>query len=137
MKTYISFLRGINVSGQKKINMNDLKELFLKMNFSKVITYIQSGNVIFQSNKNDSKSISSQIENRIFERYKFEVPVIVRRVEELRKIIDANPFLKEKDIDVEWLHITFLSDKPLQEYVDKIKDLDFKPDRFKIIKNEI
>ena len=48
MNTYISILRGINVSGQKKILMADLKNLFIELGFTNVQTYIQSGNVVFE-----------------------------------------------------------------------------------------
>ena len=51
MATYISILRGINVSGQKKILMNELKILFEKEGFKNIVTYIQSGNVIFEAGK--------------------------------------------------------------------------------------
>ena len=53
MKTYISLLRGINVSGQKKIKMADLKKLYEGFSFQSVQTYIQSGNMIFKTNINN------------------------------------------------------------------------------------
>ena len=49
MNTYIALLRGINVSGHNKIKMVDLQKLFIHMGHSNVLTYIQSGNVIFSS----------------------------------------------------------------------------------------
>ena len=57
MCTYISMLRGINVSGQKNIKMNELKSLYEALGFRNVVTYIQSGNVIFDTNlKNTADS---------------------------------------------------------------------------------
>ena len=49
MTTYISLLRGINVSGQKKIRMAELRSLYASLGFSNVETYLQSGNVVFDS----------------------------------------------------------------------------------------
>ena len=62
MKTDISILRGINISGQKKIKMADLKTLYEELGFKDVQTYIQSGNVIFKSAETDKSIIKSKIE---------------------------------------------------------------------------
>ncbi len=113
MQTYISILRGINVSGQKKILMADLKLLFEKLKCENVTTYIQSGNVVFKSSTElTDLELSKKIETEIFKKYKFEVPVITRTKKELENVISSNPFLKEKNINIEKLHVTFLSEKP-------------------------
>ena len=57
MREYISILRGINVSGQKKIKMTDLKSLYETLGFKNVVTYIQSGNVIFEATTRNWKSV--------------------------------------------------------------------------------
>ena len=51
MKIYISMIRGINVSGQKKIKMNELKLLYESLNFQNVVTYIQSGKVCIENKR--------------------------------------------------------------------------------------
>ena len=56
MGKFVALLRGINVSGQKKIKMSDLKNLFEALSFTNVQTYIQSGNVLFSSNSNNNKN---------------------------------------------------------------------------------
>lgn len=138
MQTFISILRGINVSGQKKILMTDLKKLYEGLSFTDVKTYIQSGNVIFKS---DSKSsdiqLAKKIEKAISAKYNFEVTVIIRTKEELEKIILQNPFVKEKNIDLKKLHVTFLSETPDKEKIEQIKEADFLPDRFVIKGKEI
>ena len=53
---YIALLRGINISGQKIIKMADLRAILEKVGLSKVQTYIQSGNVIFESDESKSRS---------------------------------------------------------------------------------
>jgi uncharacterized protein (DUF1697 family) len=131
MQTFISILRGINVSGQKKILMADLKILFESLHFKETATYIQSGNVVFKS---DSKSsdieLAKKIEKAISAKYHFEVPVIIRTSAELKNAISQNPFKKEKNIDLKKLHVTFLSETPDKEKIEQIKEANFLPDRF-------
>lgn len=138
MQTFISILRGINVSGQKKILMADLKRLFESLHFKEIATYIQSGNVIFKSDaKISDTQLAKKIEKAISAEYNFEVPVIIRTKEELGKIISQNPFAKEKNIDLKKLHVTFLSETPDKEKIEQIKEANFLPDRFAIKGKEI
>jgi uncharacterized protein (DUF1697 family) len=138
MQTFISILRGINVSGQKKILMADLKVLYENLKFKDVRTYIQSGNVIFKSNEPLSDiEFEKKIEDQIFKKYDFHVPVIIRSEDEIRKIISANPFLKEKNIEQKKLHVTFLSNIPDKENVESIEKMDFSPDKFMISGKEV
>ena len=118
---YISILRGINVSGQKKIKMLDLKSLYESLGFHNVETYIQSGNVIFDDNEKDKIDLKTTIEATINKKYKFQVPVEIRTKHEFKNIIHNNPFAS---IDVEEnatkLLITFLSSKPSKINISNI-----------------
>jgi len=137
-QAFISMLRGINVSGQKKILMTDLKELYEKLGFSQVTTYIQSGNVIFKSNeKLPDTRLAKKIEKAIYEKYDFEVAVIIRSAEEIKKTISSNPFLKEKNCDTKRLYVTFLSEIPAKENVESIENIHFLPDKFIVSEKEI
>ena len=78
MQTYIAILRGINVSGQKLIKMDKLREALASLGFSNLATYIQSGNVVFQTATEDNLTLAQKIHNRIEEIFGFDVPVIVR-----------------------------------------------------------
>lgn len=138
MTIYISILRGINVSGQKKIRMEDLKALYQELDFSEVITYIQSGNVIFKTSHNISISgLSEKIEKAIEVKYHFHVPVIIRTADEMHQILSSNPFLNEAGTDREKLHVTFLEEEPQSEDIDTIRKTEFSPDRFLIIGKEV
>ena len=138
MQKFISILRGINVIGQKKILMTDLKSLYEKLKFKDVSTYIQSGNVVFKSEETlTDLELAQKIEKAIYKKYNFQVPVIIRREEELKKIILSNPFLKEKNIDLKKLHVTFLGEIPAKTNIESIKNLDFSPDQFSIAGKEI
>lgn len=134
---FIALLRGINVSGQKKILMTDLKILFENLRFSGVKTYIQSGNVIFSSEESDTKLMGKKIEEKISAQYGFEVPVLVLTSDEIKYALDNNPFLKNTetlfDKDDSRLYFTFLSEIPHVEHVNKIDVALFAPDTFTLI----
>jgi len=135
---YISILRGINVGGNRKILMKDLKVLFEKLGFANVETYIQSGNVIFESDlKLSTADLEQNIQQAITETFGFDVPVIVRTADEWDKSIVNNPFWKEKDADIDRLHLTCLKEIPSPELLEKIKLSQFLPDRYEIIGKDV
>ena len=122
MHRYISMLRGINVSGRKKIHMEELKALYQSLAFKNVQTYIQSGNVIFASSESDISKLTAGIEKKIKQAFGFEVLVFIRTKEDLQKLIKKNPFAGE---DEGKLYVTFLSDQPKNfptEEINKIRD---------------
>jgi uncharacterized protein (DUF1697 family) len=138
MRTYISMIRGINDSGQKKIMMTDLKTLYEELGLSEVITYIQSGNVIFNTGLIiPVKDLSVMIEEVIYKKYGFNVPVIIRTVDEMKAAIKANPFQNADVSSPEKIYITFLEVKPHKADVEKINHAAFLPDRFIVIEREI
>lgn len=135
MAKYISILRGINVGGKRKILMADLRALYKKLGFTNVTTYIQSGNVIFESKK--KKNLEEIITKAIKSQYDFDVPVIIRTVEEWQTAFHNNTFTKDKNIAIERLVLTFLKEEPIEENLEKIKTYDYSPDKFHIIGREI
>lgn len=130
MQTYISILRGINVSGHKMIKMNELVSLFESLHFENVKTYIQSGNVIFQTHETDVHDLAKRIEAKISEQFGFEVPVLVKEKNDIISVIQNNPFLKLSDKDVTKLHVTFLSQEPDKSNLDKINQGQYLPDEY-------
>jgi uncharacterized protein (DUF1697 family) len=121
MKTYISILRGINVSGQKIIKMEALKKMYEKMSFKNVITYVQSGNVIFHSKDQKTTNLEQNISKEIKKVFGFEVPVIVLTIDELKKIIKGNSFSNEPAKDANYLYVTVLATLPEQYDLDLIR----------------
>ncbi|WP_179021918.1 DUF1697 domain-containing protein [Winogradskyella forsetii] len=99
MKTYIALLRGINVGGHKKVPMAELRTLLTKSGLQNVKTYIQSGNVIFQSSENDVKTLEVKIGTLILHYFGFEVPVLVRTRQELLTIFNNCPFSETKKVE--------------------------------------
>jgi uncharacterized protein (DUF1697 family) len=144
MQTYVSILRGINVSGQKKILMSDLKDLYANLNYKNIQTYIQSGNVVFSyenTEKLDKEAlkllISKQIGDEITQKYNFHVSVIIRTAEEIANCLTKNPFLTDSNILLDKLHVSFLSEIPKKLYVDTLQELNFEADSYKIIDKEV
>jgi uncharacterized protein (DUF1697 family) len=138
METYISILRGINVSGKNMIKMPELKALYESLKFKDVITYIQSGNVIFKADgKQSITDMIKDINKKIQTKYKFEVPILIRTAREMQEVLKTNPLLKEKGIDMEKLHVTFLGELPAKDKLDVVKQVSYPPDRFIIVGKEI
>jgi len=131
MSTYISLLRGINVSGQKKIIMTDLKALYEKQGFTNVQTYIQSGNVVFDCEKtNDYFEIAAIIEQAIEKKYDFQVPVLIRQASDLRSTLKNNPYANKKGVDPKQVAVAFLEKQPSNEDLLKLEAINYPPDEF-------
>ena len=107
--TFVSMLRGINVSGKKVVRMEELRETYGGLGLEGVRTYVQSGNVVFECVKTDAASLVRDIEGAIKERFGFEVPVLIRSREELQVLVSRMPFLGEDETK---MHVTFLRDTP-------------------------
>ncbi len=137
MNKYISILRGINVSGQKKIKMLDLKALYRSLNLEGVETYIQSGNVIFSSDLNDKLKIRQQIEGAIKEQYGFDVPVFVFDASEFIDFYNELPFQNVNLIEQgTQILLTLLQDKTTEPLRTQIGELVSHPDAM-IIKDHV
>ena len=91
MKRYIAFLRGINISGKRKVPMAKLKKGFEEIGFTEVKTYLNSGNVIFSSNEDDIAGLTNQIEIMIKRQFGFDIPVFVIAKEALEDILYNAP----------------------------------------------
>ena len=131
MQTYIAILRGINVSGNRMIKMDALRQMFSDMGFTGVKSYIQSGNIIFQSKNGNDTKLEQKIAEEILSRFGFDVPVIVLTRDELKIIIEQNPYLSDNTKENSHLHVTFLAEKPLQPLVDKLNEDEILTDDFK------
>jgi uncharacterized protein (DUF1697 family) len=132
-QTYVCFLRGINVSGKNMIKMKDLTALFKKLNFSDISSYLQSGNVVFRTDKGLSdKIIRDMIKKGIADGFEMDVPVLIKSAEEFSDMFRRNPFLSEKVIEGDKLHVTMLDSVPDKEKTDLLFKIDFTPERFSI-----
>ncbi|WP_433772267.1 DUF1697 domain-containing protein [Bacillus wiedmannii] len=113
MTIYIALLRGINVGGHKVIKMTDLKKVFESIGLKQVKTYIQSGNVAFES-KEEMSFLKERIEREIKNVFDFDVPVMLRTNEEFINTIKHSPYNTDTLLDGESIHVAFLAN-PLSE----------------------
>jgi uncharacterized protein (DUF1697 family) len=112
MIRYVAFLRGINVGGNKLIKMEDLRRVFEASGFQNVRTYIQSGNVIFDTAEKNTATLVNKIEKQIHKLLGHEVKVLLQTVAELEDIVSRNPFKGFKPGDDIRMFVTFLSHEP-------------------------
>lgn len=133
METYISILRGINVSGKNIIKMEQLRELFIALKFQHVQTYIQSGNVIFQTKETTQALLSKKIAEAIEKQFGFKIPVLTLTIDELKSAIIDNPFLIKENKDNAFLHVTFLADLPAKQLLTVIEKEKYLPDEIQIL----
>ena len=133
--THVTLLRGINVGGKNTLPMKDLTQLFAEAGASKVRTYIQSGNVIFEASKG-AQTIAEKVAEGIEKRFGFRSPLIVRSAEEWRKTIRANPFAA-KVTDQRWLHVYFLANAPRAGAIAGLDAARSAPDVFHVLGREI
>ncbi|UII74633.1 DUF1697 domain-containing protein [Flagellimonas sp. HMM57] len=130
MKTYVALLRGINVSGQKKIRMADLKQSLENYGLHKVTTYIQSGNVVFESEVCDAKQLEKTIHEIILNDFGFSLPTLVATGEVLAQILDANPFNDQSEENR--LYFVLLKHPPEKILKEKFKVEQFVNEDFHI-----
>jgi uncharacterized protein (DUF1697 family) len=107
MTTHIALLRGINV-GDNALRMQRLRALLAELGFGDPRTYVQSGNAVFIASGPAAK-LAQLIEAKIAGETRLPVSVFIRTPGQLKRIIDANPFLMEPGIDAKKLHVTFLA----------------------------
>jgi uncharacterized protein (DUF1697 family) len=134
---YISLLRGINVGGKKKVEMDKLKLVYEDLGFNRVRSYIQSGNLMLETTKNwDTKKLSSKIEKQLAKAFGFDILVILREQKELQEVVENNPFLI-KNSEPEKLHVTFLRESPKSFPVEELGKAKFKEEDFVLKGKEI
>jgi uncharacterized protein (DUF1697 family) len=130
MKTYVALLRGINVSGQKKIIMSDLKRCFEDLEFKNVRTYIQSGNVVFACVHSSKDQLSDLIEKKITAQFGFSVSVIIVNAADLENLLKQNPFSHDPGKRPDRFYVTFLTSKPAPENIKKLEATGYSPEEY-------
>ncbi len=126
MTTYISLLRGINVSGKNLIKMKELKVIYEQLGFKNIQTYIQSGNVLFQYKKEATRSLEKKLQQALLEATGMNVPFFIFEFPTFKTIYDNNPYLNEKDHSNDSLYFLFLQTAP--EKIDLSPILSMKAD---------
>ena len=120
MRIYVSLLRGINVGGQKKLPMAALRQIYQDLGFSRIKTYLQSGNVVFESLQAEQALLAKQIEEAIEQSYDYALQVCVRTKDQIQRIAANNPFLRDKNANLSKLHVSFLYRLPAETTWSKV-----------------
>lgn len=142
MTVYIALLRGINVGGKNKIKMAELKQMFESLGFKQVQTYIQSGNVLFESNETES-ALREKIEKEIKKEFGLTIPVVLRTADELNRIANNCPFTEEEiqlaksTGEAESLYVAMLSEVPSQTGIEKLQKYSNEEEKYQIAGRDI
>ena len=123
MGRYVSLLRGINVSGQKKIRMDELRALYASLGFADVASY--------------RDMLKTRIESAILKQFGFAVEVFLRTLEELEGIVKKNPYAQELTSGPAGLYVTFLAAPPSPGALEGMRALSSGDDSYEISGSEI
>lgn len=132
MNTFIALFRGINVGGSNILPMKELASLLKGLGLSNVRTYIQSGNVVFQSKTTNAKDLSHNISTAIGESHGFNPQVFIFSLQELRDAIASNPF-PDGQTEPKTLHLFFLESAPSNPDMDRLETIKTVSERFRLI----
>lgn len=132
---YAAFLRGINVGGKTSIKMEKLREVFASLGFENVKSYIQSGNVIFETVETTDADLTEKIEAAVEKEF-FKTPVMIRRIDEIKDAFENNPFADEIFED-KLFHLIFLSQKLSDEKAAMLLSNNCDNEKFAVRNREI
>jgi uncharacterized protein (DUF1697 family) len=133
MSSYVALLRGINVGGNRKVKMEVLRGIFEALEYRNVKTYIQTGNVLFETEEVETNILTSTIENRLKIELGFEVIVIIRTLEDIKAIIGKCPYDAS---EYENVYISFFSGEPRAELKESIKEFTSDSGELRVINRE-
>jgi len=133
----VSLFRGINVGGNRIVPMNELKSLHETLGFRNVVTYIQSGNVVFTSDETDPAQIANQIEESFAQKFGFRSQVIVRTAAELEEAIANNPFRNSLEKEAKAVLVVFLATRLESSTLEDLKKSYNGPEEMYLIGQEL
>ncbi|MGW6706628.1 DUF1697 domain-containing protein [Streptomyces sp. NPDC054956] len=131
-RKYAALLRGINVGGNKKVPMAELREVLHDLGHEDVQTYLQSGNAVFSSaTKKTPVALARELEAAIEAHFGFEVPCLVVDGAYLRAVAEACPF-PAADLEGKQLHATFCSEQPAESRFASIEPAAHLPEEYRL-----
>lgn len=130
MTSYVALLRGINVGGHHKVPMADLRDAMTAFGATEVSTYIQSGNVVFNSDAAED-DLRPALSDALSERFGFPLPVVIRSAEDLATAAHAHPFA-DLGVEEKLLHVVFLAEPPDAGTVAAFDVSAYAPDRLEV-----
>jgi uncharacterized protein (DUF1697 family) len=136
MGRFAVFLRGINVGGNKKIGMADLRALLADLGYTEVATLLQSGNAVLTAAEKSPAKLARAIEAGISERFGMSVACFVRTPTELDAVIKADPFVGVADNPSKYL-VIFLDAAPRADLAERVDPAGFLPEEYRVGEREI
>ena len=137
MAVIICMLRGVNLAGKRRIKMDALKALYESVGLRDVKTLLQSGNVVFRTERRDLVALTKQIESGIERKFGFHSDVVLRTSFELRDVIARNPFAKRAGMDASRFLVSFLVSDPGEEARDNVRRIKAEPEELRIDGREV
>lgn len=131
MTTYAALLRGINVGGNKKLPMAELRTLLAGLGHTSVRTHLQSGQAVFTAGHGDEESLAAELSRAIEQRFGFPVDVLVRDHAYLEAVAEACPF-PAADLQPKQLHVTYFSAPVAPERYADIDAGAYLPEEFRL-----
>ena len=132
MRTYIALFRGINVGGKNILPMKTLVSILAGDGLENVKTYIQSGNVVFQTNELDRIALSASMSGVIESNVGIAPKVILKTLEEVESAAERNPFPEAEDFP-KTLHLAFLESVPTIPDLTSMEQIRTISERFELI----
>lgn len=108
--TYVALLRAINVGGNHIVRMEELRRAFKVAGYTNISTLLATGNVIFDSPNEDIEELTDSLEIFLKKRFGFDIPVLLRTMENLKQLVDSDPFKGIKVTNETRLYVSFLSE---------------------------
>lgn len=112
MTTFLALLRGINVGGNKKVAMADLRDMLTALGFENVRTVLQSGNAVFRSGSRSSAQLEKLLESSVGKKLGLQCDFHVRTADEWKEVIARNPFPEAAKSDPSHLLVLFMKEAP-------------------------
>ena len=136
MPRYIALLRGINVGGGNMMKMDDLKAVFAELGFENVVSYINSGNLAFDTRKTSEAALVTKIEKAVETRFGRAIDIMVREQSEITRIIAANP-LDGQFESHKHMHVLFLKEPMPAEKEELLQASAFSGEKYEVRGREI
>jgi uncharacterized protein (DUF1697 family) len=135
MPTQIVLLRGINLASRNRVPMAELREHLTGLGYRDVRTLLQSGNVVLRADVAPER-LAQEIESEVEARFGVKSPVVVRTREQLAAVVALDP-LREVVENDKLYQVSFLSDEPAAEAIERLEGADVEPERFVHVEREI
>lgn len=137
--TYVGFLRAVNVGGNRKLPMAELRAYLTDLGAREVQTYIQSGNVVFRVASVALPRLREAFVAGADQRFGFDLAWATRSAAELARVVSSNPFLvgRSAGVDTKQLHVGFLDAAPRPEAVATLPESPSPPDDYRVLGSEV